>query len=81
MTKFSSKEKVETAIKAYISKKGSSPTHMIVSASFMAVINSDVAEDEGWSAEDAIINEVTDYMGLKIGVSVDINFPDFIILG
>ena len=81
MTKFSSKEVVEKSIKEYISKKGQKPTHLMVSASFMAVINSDIAEEEGWSAEDAILNECTNYLGLKIGVSVDMRFPDYVVLG
>ena len=81
MTKFASKEYVEKAIKAYISKTGLKPTHLMVSASFMAVINSDVAEEEGWSAEDAVLNECTNFLGLKVGVSVDQNFPDFVVLG
>jgi len=81
MTKFSSKEIVEKAIKEFISKRSFKPTHLMVSASFMAVLNSDIAEEEGWSAEDAVLNEVTNFMGLKVGVSVDMNFPDFVILG
>lgn len=77
---FSTKERVRKGVDEYIKKNGKSPTHLMVSATYIAEITTDLAEDEGWSVEDEVTKEVVSYEGLKVGVSFDINFPDFVIL-
>jgi hypothetical protein len=75
-----SRQLIRKGIEEYKAKNKRKPTHIIVSFEFMAIITDDVLESEELDLVTLAETEITEIEGLKIAVSADSSFNNFLIV-